>query len=188
MTDRVVSSGVRSALWVFTINNYTQDDLNAVRSIKSPLFVVYGIEKGNLGTPHLQGFVEHVNGIRIMRSQLERLLGGRAWLNPARGTEVQCIGYCIKDGAWACNLIDAKKYILMRSWIDKHREINNKCTDWLGCAFLNGYYSDESWFKEWDTIPNVEHLYDQHVHACCDRCKCKRDFCLTCYYLSQFDN
>lgn len=173
---------------MFTINNYTADDLTAVRSVKSPVLVVYGVEKGAQGTPHLQGYVEHLEGVRIRRSQLEKALGGRAWLSVARGDEFQAAGYCVKDGAWGCNLVDVPKYLLMRSWIDKHRALNDKCTNWLGSAFWNGFYSDEAWFKEWDTVANVGHLYDQHVHCSCDKCKCRHDFCPTCLSLSQFDH
>lgn len=183
MSDREVN---QSARWVFTINNYSADDLTAVRSVRSPLLVVYGVEKGAQGTPHLQGYVEHMNGSRLRRSQVEKALGGRAWLSVARGDEFQAVGYCVKDGAWGCNLVDVAKYLLMKSFIDKHRALNSKCTSWLGVAWWNAFYSEKPWFDEWDTESNVRHLYDEHVHASCEKCKCKQDFCQTCYLLSQF--
>ena len=42
--------------WVFTINNYTKKDLEAIENLKSR-YIVYAPEVGENGTPHLQGYV-----------------------------------------------------------------------------------------------------------------------------------
>lgn len=175
---------VRVERWVFTINNYTEADLNALRNVRSPVLVVYGREKGEMGTPHLQGYVQHMEGLRMRRSQVERLLGGRAWIVAAKGDEFQALGYCLKQGMWDCNLVETEKEIEMKSFIQKHIDLDDKCTQWLGTAFWNAFYSSLEVLKEWNTEENVEHLYDVHVHCCCEKCKCKKDFCKSCTFMS----
>lgn len=84
--------------WCFTINNYTDADIHAVRSIECE-YIVYGAENGpDDGTPHLQGFVYFRNARHL--GGVKRDLGGRAHLEPKSGhsTFEQCRDYCIKDG------------------------------------------------------------------------------------------
>ena len=44
--------------WVFTLNNYSKDDLGLLSSISSINRYVFQQEVGENGTPHLQGYVE----------------------------------------------------------------------------------------------------------------------------------
>lgn len=84
----------RSRSWVFTINNYTRDDVDILTGIDCQ-YLVYGIERGQSGTPHLQGFIHFTNA--KTRSAVSSLVP-RAFLAIRRGTVEQAISYCKKDG------------------------------------------------------------------------------------------
>ena len=177
---------IRAARWVFTINNYTSDDLAKCMAVNEPYFIVFGREVGAQGTPHIQGYIERNDEVRMRRSQLERLLGGRAYLSPARGDTVQATGYCVKDNMWYTNVPLKVDDAVVAKYMSLCLALNNKCTDWMGSCFLEAIYSSQEWFDEWSTPENVAHSYDMHVHACCDKCKCRKDFCPTCHSLSKF--
>ena len=46
----------RSRNYCFTLNNYSDDELRSVREL-SCRYLVVGFEVGEMGTPHLQGFI-----------------------------------------------------------------------------------------------------------------------------------
>jgi hypothetical protein len=85
--------------WCFTLNNYTDEDLEWISKFIIPdncVFAVVGQEIGESGTPHLQGFVNLKVKKRL--SQLKELLGSRAHLEQAKGTDQDNDNYCTKDG------------------------------------------------------------------------------------------
>jgi len=85
--------------WVFTINNY--DEENEVIPDESEYeYMVIGKEIGEEGTPHLQGYVCFKNKKRF---RAVKLLMPRAHLEVMRGTPEQASNYCKKDGEWASN-------------------------------------------------------------------------------------
>jgi len=49
-----MAKGTRA--WCFTLNNYTEEERDALRSLKCK-YIVFGYERGEEGTPHLQGYV-----------------------------------------------------------------------------------------------------------------------------------
>ena len=59
-------------------------------------YVIFGREKGDNGTPHLQGYVELLTRQRLQPVKV--LLGGRAHCEISRGTSHQAIEYCKKEG------------------------------------------------------------------------------------------
>lgn len=83
--------------WCFTVNNPTFDlPVNAIHARIS--YLVYQLEMGANGTPHLQGYLE-VSGNRTRRSFL---VGAIPWLagahvEVARGTPQQNYEYCTKN-------------------------------------------------------------------------------------------
>lgn len=88
----------RAKNWVFTLNNYTDDDqVNLRRAAETPqiTFLVFGREVGENGTPHLQGYVEFASRLRL--NQAKRLLNQRAHLEVRRGTAQEARDYCVKD-------------------------------------------------------------------------------------------
>jgi hypothetical protein len=84
--------------WVFTINNYGDDEEERVKVLASRPEVVamsVGREEGQAGTPHLQGFVVMLTP--ISRDALEAALGGRAHIEPMHGSVRQNQVYCRKQ-------------------------------------------------------------------------------------------
>lgn len=90
------SRGERQRRWVFTINNYTDSDIEALSRCGSEeaKYLIFGKETGENGTPHLQGYVEFKNP-RTLRG-VSRLIP-RAHLEIARGSSEQAAAYCKKD-------------------------------------------------------------------------------------------
>lgn len=83
--------------WCFTLNNYTEEDVAAIREYakQSCRYLVFGREKGESGTPHLQGFLVGKNAIRgtALHNKFRRM-----HLEGANGTSVEASTYCKKDG------------------------------------------------------------------------------------------
>lgn len=80
----------RSRNWCFTYNNY--DSCPLIQS--NMRYLVYGFEKGESGTPHLQGFVIFNNPV----SQPSKYFKPAYHFEAARGTARQAADYCMKDG------------------------------------------------------------------------------------------
>lgn len=88
-----------SRRWVFTLNNYVDEEVNRIINVFEGPYVRYGIigrEVGEAGTPHLQGFVL-LNGVKRLRG-VKALLSDRAHFEVARGSSDQAAEYCKKDG------------------------------------------------------------------------------------------
>lgn len=92
MGRRRQQQGRLSKHWCFTINNPNESDI--VHSDKF-LYVVYGNEVGDEGTPHLQGYVCYHNRQRL--SAVKKMFP-RAHLEIKQGTVKEAIDYCKKDG------------------------------------------------------------------------------------------
>lgn len=84
--------------WVFTLNNWNDAELTAILdSSDSYHYIVIGRERGDSGTPHLQGFFILQRRQRL--TQVRRLPGlARAHFEVSRGTPQQASDYCKKDG------------------------------------------------------------------------------------------
>lgn len=87
----------RCCRWVFTLNNYTDDDVNHLVCSLEPAseYLVFGREVGASGTPHLQGYFQLKNSTRF--NAVKQLVGQRAWVAAARGTTAQAVNYCKKE-------------------------------------------------------------------------------------------
>lgn len=83
--------------WVFTLNNYSQVDVEKLRLLVpgGAVYLVFGYEVGESGTPHLQGYVQWVQKRRL--SYCREVLPCAHW-EVALGTELQASSYCKKDG------------------------------------------------------------------------------------------
>ena len=84
--------------WVFTVNNPSGADEQALLGATDTFqYLVIGRERGNSGTPHLQGFL--ILRVKLRLANVKQLNGlQRAHLEPARGTNEQAAAYCKKDG------------------------------------------------------------------------------------------
>lgn len=85
---------MQSRRWCFTINNYTDEEVSVLDGYECK-YMVYGIEKGAEGTPHLQGFVVCNNNVKLGGM---KKLNNRAHWEAAKGTSQQASDYCKKDG------------------------------------------------------------------------------------------
>ena len=87
-----MSKGSRG--WCFTINNYTEEDRDGLRSLKC-VYIVYGYERGDNGTPHSQGYVHFQDNKTL--SAVSKIMP-RAHLEPRKGSVDQAVEYCKKEG------------------------------------------------------------------------------------------
>lgn len=83
----------QSRRWCFTINNYTSADETIVQAFPYA-YLVYGREKGEQGTPHLQGYVEFSKRMTLSGC---KLLHTTAHWESAKGTSHEASTYCKKD-------------------------------------------------------------------------------------------
>lgn len=80
--------------WIFVLNNYTNDEVEYVKSIEH-LYLVFGFEVGESGTPHLQGFITFKKNYSL--AGLKKLLPRAHW-EAAKGTSHEAATYSKKDG------------------------------------------------------------------------------------------
>lgn len=89
-------SGARN--YCFTINNYNDTDESKLRKLlpDRAVYVVYGKERGESGTPHLQGYIQ-LSGKHTLR-WCKSNIHATAHFEVARGTPEEASNYCKKDG------------------------------------------------------------------------------------------
>jgi len=78
--------------WVFTLNNYTEDEELHIQGLHAK-YVVYGREVGENGTPHLQGYIQ-LNSAKTL-SAMKRFIGPRVHIEVCMDNEA-AIDYCKK--------------------------------------------------------------------------------------------
>ena len=86
----------RSRGWCFTLNNYSVEEEETIRNAPCA-YMLFGRERGDEGTPHLQGYVHFKNEKSL--KQLKALMP-RAHVEARKGTIQQAIEYCQKEGDW----------------------------------------------------------------------------------------
>lgn len=85
-------------LWCFTLNNYSESDIASVIKVVSSNSSnkwIIGREVGESGTPHLQGFIHFTKKLRF--TQVKKIHNQAHWTK-CRGTEIENVAYCSKDG------------------------------------------------------------------------------------------
>jgi len=76
--------------WVFTINNYRDNDIEKLEKMFDHghfSYIVYGKEVGEHGTPHIQGYVQLKKKMRM--AQVKKFISSRAHLEVSRGSPEQ---------------------------------------------------------------------------------------------------
>jgi hypothetical protein len=85
-----------SRSYCFTINNPEFEDFLAVEEIQCR-YIIYGLETGESGTPHIQGYLELEKPQKL--ATIKKVLK-RAHLEKRMGTREQAKDYCMKDGEY----------------------------------------------------------------------------------------
>lgn len=93
-----MSNQSRSTNWCFTVNNPSEDEILLPQSWDPELYkyLVYQLETGENGTPHLQGYVSFVNQKRFSEFR-KFFLDERAHIAVAKGNAKQNRAYCTKS-------------------------------------------------------------------------------------------
>lgn len=78
----------------FTINNYTNDDIQLMKTLPYQ-YLIYGYEKGENNTPHIQGYCE-LN--KKMRFKALKEIIPRAHIEHRKSTSEKASTYCKKEG------------------------------------------------------------------------------------------
>lgn len=86
---------VRSRAWIFTINNYSEEEYKGLNEVDA-VYIIAGKEIGEqCGTPHLQGYVY----FRTLKSHVQlAVMFPRARTVPANGSAEKNKIYCTKEG------------------------------------------------------------------------------------------
>lgn len=85
--------------WCFTLNNWNEDEKASLEALGSELagdvrYLIWGEEKGEQETPHLQGFISFRK--RKSFNVVKRLISDRCHLEQAKGSPAQNKKYCSK--------------------------------------------------------------------------------------------
>ena len=85
--------------WVFTLNNPGPDDQGGLWLLPHD-YAVLGLEVGESGTPHIQGYVVFKNKYRMNQLKIHSPQGQRCHWEPQSlySTPSQAAEYCMKDG------------------------------------------------------------------------------------------
>lgn len=81
--------------WVFTWNNYTDEDIELLKTCNYKYIIIAKETAPTTGTKHLQGYIQFIQKIRL--SAIKKLFGKKAAWYMAKGTPKQQLTYCSKD-------------------------------------------------------------------------------------------
>ena len=84
---------MKSQNYCFTINNYTEEDLESCKNLKYN-YIIIGDEIGENQTRHLQGYINFRNQVHF--TALKKKIP-RAHIEKCKGNAIQNINYCSKD-------------------------------------------------------------------------------------------
>lgn len=85
--------------WLFTVNNYTPAQVAHIRLLRERedvIYLCYGYEEGQSGTPHLQGFVSFAKKKRFHPVKALLACGNSPYIERARGSPKINRDYCRK--------------------------------------------------------------------------------------------
>lgn len=88
----------RGKNWCFTLNNYSEEDCERLTQLvenNECVYIIFGKEIGESGTPHLQGFISFAK--RVYLTDVKKRVSRTAHFELARLVP-ESIEYCKKDG------------------------------------------------------------------------------------------
>lgn len=83
----------KSARWVFTVNN--AGEYRPRWDVTAMEYLVWQMERGDSGTPHVQGYVRFKNA-KTLAGAKNAIVCSEAHMEVANGNEQQCRDYCTK--------------------------------------------------------------------------------------------
>jgi len=92
----------RSRNWCFTLNNYTEEEYSRLLGLehhKQLKYIIFGKEKGEKETPHLQGYISFFNA-KTFNQTVKFFDNERYHLEKALGNAEENIAYCSKDNEY----------------------------------------------------------------------------------------
>ena len=93
--DDMSKKMARAKRWVFTLNNYTEPEVEHLKQVECE-YLVFGYEQApDTGTPHLQGYITFKT--RKTMTTLKRLLSDRYYFSVSRGSVAEASEYCKKE-------------------------------------------------------------------------------------------
>lgn len=96
--------------YCWTYNNYNPENLNNLEIVLKDLGkYCFGLEIGDSGTPHLQGWIKLSKKMRITELKKYPLLSNIHW-EKQKGNDHQAISYCLKSNLYKNNF-DISKYL-----------------------------------------------------------------------------
>lgn len=120
--------GQRLRAWCFTHNNYSKEDIRQWDELEC-VYLVYGLEVGDKGTRHLQGYVEF--GRAVTLTWLKKIFK-TVHFEGRQGTAEQAANYCKKEGNFS-----------ERGTISSSRQGKRSDLSKLSDALVNGYSDKE---------------------------------------------
>jgi len=111
--EQIVDNKQRLKSIVFTINNYTDEDVELLKNLEEIVrCMIAAKEVGESETPHIQGYAELQSA--KTRSALAKKYLPRAWIGKARGDGKQNFAYCKKGRQskeeWTRDGVDGRHY------------------------------------------------------------------------------
>jgi hypothetical protein len=164
MSDNKSNASGRKRNWVFTLNNPRREELQAIQQLGGLRMLVYQHERGESGTPHIQGYVEWKHPCDIRGCK--RRLGERVHCEVRRGSRAQAIEYCEKedtreDGTARCYLPSREEVERLRGNSRGQRTDISSFKD----AILDGKSTEDlinefpkSYFRYWKVVEKIKAL------------------------------
>lgn len=145
----------KSRNYCFTLNNYdaaSHDAIKAFADTPQCKYITVGEEKGEEGTPHLQGYVE-LSGARTL-AWCKRAISARAHFELRRGTSEEAATYCQKDGNfWEKGTRSSPRGASGRADLDSIRQLIDEGKSQL--------YIAENYFSQWVQYRRSFAAYEQ---------------------------
>eukprot|EP01046_Picozoa_sp_COSAG06_P052502 COSAG06_NODE_8831_length_2059_cov_172.021939_2_plen_287_part_00 len=99
--------------WCLTLNNYSDNEyfnlIDSLSSDSSNKFII-GKEVGESGTPHLQIYI---NFYKKTRFSAIKKINNRFHIESAKGSEIENIKYCSKDGKYECRNLKVPRALIL---------------------------------------------------------------------------